>query len=129
VNRFTFLALVRGGLPFDGSAAPIIPPAPGVSPDAGTPPAAHARYLWAVLIARIYAILPLLCPVCGSDLRPIAAVTEPEPVRRILLHVGEPPLPPPISPARSPLSEMTSVGRGRDLCAYRASFACPSAAG
>ena len=35
-------------------------------------------------------------------MRLIAAVTEPEPVRRILLHVGEPTTPPPISPARSP---------------------------
>ena len=95
----------RAGLPCDGSAGPIIPLAPGVSLDAGTadtPPAAHARYLWAVLIARIYAILPLIWPVCGNDMRLIAAVTEPEPVRRILLHVGEPTAPPPVSPARSP---------------------------
>jgi hypothetical protein len=35
-------------------------------------------------------------------MRLIAAVTQPEPVRRILLDVGEPTTPPPISPARSP---------------------------
>ena len=90
----------QAGLPLDPSAGPLVPPAPGVSPDArtaDTPPAAHARYLWAVLIARIYQILPLICPVCGSEMRLIAAVTEPEPVRRILLHVGEPTTPPPIS--------------------------------
>jgi hypothetical protein len=93
------------GLPMDSPAGPAAPPAPGVSPDlptADTPPAAHARYLWAVLIARIYEILPLICPVCGRPMRLIAAVTEPEPVRRILLHVGAPNNPPPISPARSP---------------------------
>jgi hypothetical protein len=91
--------MARAGLPCDGSAGP------GVSPDAGTadtPSAAHAPYLWAVLIARIYAILPLLCPVCRSEMPLIAAVTEPEPVRRILLHVGEPTTPPSNSPARSP---------------------------
>jgi hypothetical protein len=32
----------------------------------------------------------------------IAAVTEREPVQRILRHIDEPALPPPISPARSP---------------------------
>ena len=69
---------------------------------ADTPPAVHARYLWAVLIARIYAILPLICPVCGNAMRLIAAVTEREPVQRILQHIGEPALPPPVSPARSP---------------------------
>ncbi|MBM4201290.1 MAG: IS91 family transposase [Gammaproteobacteria bacterium] len=91
------------GLPLDGSADPLVPPAPAVSSGtADTPPAAHARYLWVVLIARIYEILPLICPVCGSEMRLIAAVTEPEPVRRILRHVGEPTLPPPVSPARSP---------------------------
>ncbi len=45
---------------------------------------------------------PLLCPVCGSDMRLIAAVTEREPVQRILRHIAEPPLPPPVSPACSP---------------------------
>ena len=65
-------------------------------------PAVHARYLWAVLPAPIQEILPLICPVCGNDLQLITAVTDPEPVRRILLHVGEPTIPPPISPARSP---------------------------
>ena len=35
-------------------------------------------------------------------MRLMAAVTERAPVQRILLHVGEPTTPPPISPARSP---------------------------
>jgi hypothetical protein len=46
--------------------------------------------------------LPLICPVCGREVRLIAAVTEQKPVQRILRHIGEPPLPPPVSPARSP---------------------------
>jgi hypothetical protein len=61
-----------------------------------------ARYLWAALIARIYQVLPLLCPECGGEMRLIAFVTEPAPVRRILLYLGEPATSPPISPARSP---------------------------
>ena len=53
-------------------------------------------------MARIYQLLPLLCPECGGEMRLIAFITEPEPVHRILLHLGEPAIPPPISPARSP---------------------------
>jgi hypothetical protein len=55
-----------------------------------------------VLLARIYSVLPLICPECGSPMRLIAAVTEREPVQRILRHLGEAALPPPVSPARSP---------------------------
>ena len=28
-----------------------------------------AHYLWAVLIARIYEVFPLLCPMCGGQMR------------------------------------------------------------
>jgi hypothetical protein len=62
----------------------------------------RTAYLWAVLLARIYEVLPLTCPRCGGEMRLIAFVTEAEPVRRILTHLGEPTTPPPISPARSP---------------------------
>ena len=29
-----------------------------------------AHYLWAVLIARIYEVFPLLCPMCGVQFEP-----------------------------------------------------------
>jgi len=94
------------GLPLDGPA----PPATGLPGHKQAPPetpaepkrTSPAAYLWAVLLARIYAVLPLTCPVCGAEMRLIAAVTEQEPVQRILRHIGEPALPPPVSPARSP---------------------------
>jgi hypothetical protein len=35
-----------------------------------------AHYLWAVLIARIYEVFPLLCPLCGGQMRLIAFITE-----------------------------------------------------
>ena len=57
----------------------------------------------------------LTLPVCGSEMRLIAAVTQPEPVRRILLHVGEPTTPPPISPARSPPLRDTVETKPRPL--------------
>ena len=54
------------------------------------------------MLARIYAVVPLICPECGCEMRLIAGVTDAEPVQRIFLHIGEAALPPPISPARSP---------------------------
>ena len=43
-----------------------------------------------------------VCPRCGADMRIIAFTTETAPVRRILIHIGEPAEPPRIAPARGP---------------------------
>jgi hypothetical protein len=32
-------------------------------------PKRSAHYLWALLVARIYEVLPLLCPLCGGQMR------------------------------------------------------------
>jgi hypothetical protein len=61
-----------------------------------------ARYLWAMLIARIYEVFPLLCRHCGTEMRIIAFVTETASVTRILQHIGEPTTAPVLSPARGP---------------------------
>jgi hypothetical protein len=61
-----------------------------------------AHYLWAMLLARIYEVLPLHCPHCGSEMRIISLVSEPEPIKRVLEHIGEASTPPPISRARAP---------------------------
>jgi hypothetical protein len=37
-----------------------------------------------------------------TDIRLIAFITEPGPIRKILTHLGEPLEPPPVSPARGP---------------------------
>jgi hypothetical protein len=55
-----------------------------------------------MLLARLFESLPLVCPNCGADMRIIAFVTDTAPVEQILTHIGEPPRPPPISPARGP---------------------------
>jgi hypothetical protein len=60
------------------------------------------RILWAILLARIYEVFPLLCPLCGGTVQIISFVTETPSVRRILEHIGEPMEPPRISPARGP---------------------------
>jgi hypothetical protein len=63
---------------------------------------ASARYLWAMLLARIYEVFPLLCPHCGSEMRIAAFVTEAASVSRMLEHRGEPLRPPQVSPPRGP---------------------------
>ena len=65
-------------------------------------PASPARIRWAMLLARIYEVLPLLCPACGGQMRILAFLTDPPVVAAILLHLELPHSPPPISPARGP---------------------------
>ena len=61
-----------------------------------------AHCLWAVLIARIYEVFPLLCPMCGGQMRLIAFITEGAQIRRVLEHIGVASEPPRIAPARGP---------------------------
>ena len=85
--------------------------APGVAPlghASALPPESvplkwsKAHYLWAVLIARIYEVFPLLCPLCGGQMRLIAFITEGTQISRILDHIGVDSEPPHIAPARGP---------------------------
>jgi hypothetical protein len=72
-----------------------------------------ARYAWALLLARIDEVFPLVCPRCGGEMRIIAFITDACVVREILSHVGEPTSPPPIAPARRPpLWEITDAAQG-----------------
>ncbi len=61
-----------------------------------------ARYVWALLLARIYEVLPLRCPKCGGDMRIIAVINEGPVIREILGHLGEPISAPRLAPARGP---------------------------
>jgi len=79
-----------------GNAAPSTPPEPAA------PPKRAAHYLWAVLVARIYEVFPLLCPLCGGQMRIIAFITHSAEVRHILNHIGVQSEPPHITPARGP---------------------------
>ncbi len=72
-----------------------------------------ARYAWALLLARIYEVFPLLCPKCGGEIRIIAFITEALAVREILAYLGEPTSPPRLAPARGPpLWERADAGQG-----------------
>ena len=108
--------------------ADLVPPPPplplGEGRGEGAPnhdkPRSHdtSRIAWAKLMARIGEEFPLECPGCGGDIRLIAFITEPGPIRKILTHLGEPLEPPPVSPARGPPTdwgELVQVHDERDV--------------
>lgn len=68
----------------------------------GSSPRRSARIRWAQLLARIYEVLPLLCPSCGGQMRILAFLTDPPVVSAILLHLDLPHRPPRVAPARGP---------------------------
>ena len=72
--------------------------------DTQAKPRSHdtSRIAWAKLLARVGEEFPVECPNCAGDIRLIAFITEPGPIRKILTHLGEPFEPPPVSPARGP---------------------------
>ncbi len=57
-------------------------------PEPAPPKRSQAHYLWAVLIARIYEVFPLLCPLCGGQMRIIAFITHSADIRQMLDHIG-----------------------------------------
>jgi hypothetical protein len=89
-------------LPLRSPASPpesLAPEAPPPQPP-DTTSARPSR--WAALLARIYEVFPLICPTCQEPLTFIAFLTDPEPITRILAHIGEPTSPPLVHPARGP---------------------------
>jgi hypothetical protein len=76
---------------------------------------AVARYLSAILLARIYEAFPLQCPTCHAAMRIIAFANDPAAVRTIPDHIGESTQPPRIAPARGPpLWEAAEDQEGND---------------
>lgn len=57
------------------------------------------RRTWAEMLARIFAI-DMSCPNCQTELKPVAAIFDPQAIERILNHLGLPSKPPDIAPAR-----------------------------
>jgi hypothetical protein len=88
------------------------PPMPNPADAAHAPARSPARYLWAVLLARIDEILPLRCALCGAQMRLIAFVTAPSEVKTILAHLGEPTTPPEVARARGPPLGERCASRG-----------------
>ena len=91
----------------DPPSHPVAPPRPScpTAPSttlAPTPPSRSTRMGWAQLLARIYEVLPLLCPACGGEMRILSFITLPSTLERILLHLDLPHRPPRVAPARAP---------------------------
>lgn len=63
------------------------------------------RIDWATLLRRSFAVDVLACPRCHGRLRVLAVITEREPVRRILAHLGMPTDAPPVARARDPTED------------------------
>ena len=74
-----------------------------------------ATRCWAMLLARIYECLPLLCPKCGQPMRIIAFILEPPVIEQILGHMGEPTAPPEVSPVRPPPQATFEFDQGAGL--------------
>ncbi len=53
-----------------------------------------SHYLWAILIARIYAVFPLICPACGGQMKIIAFIREKPVINGFLKSIEEPTTPP-----------------------------------
>ena len=53
-------------------------PEPGPSP---------SRASWARLLRRILEVDPLSCPACGSELKIVSVITEPDVIDAILHHL------------------------------------------
>jgi hypothetical protein len=84
-----------GGVPGVGAV-------PQPEPQAKPKPRPPSHYLWAALIARIYEVFPLICPVCGGQMRIIAFITFSADIHKILDHIGVEAQAPRITPARGP---------------------------
>jgi hypothetical protein len=63
-------------------------------------PRPPSHYLWAALIARIVDAFPLICPMCGGQMRIIAFITFSADIHKILEHIGGALEAPRIAPAR-----------------------------
>jgi hypothetical protein len=71
------------------------------APPAGSVPPRYRRP-WHELLKRIFDLSVLVCPRCGSSMRRISHIEEPQTIVRILDHLGLPSEMPPIAPARAP---------------------------
>jgi hypothetical protein len=68
-------------------------------------------------MARVGEEFPLACPACGGDIRLIAFITDPGPIRKRLTHLGESLEPPPLAPARARSSRDSRVAhQPEDRC-------------
>ena len=83
---------------FWSDAAEMIEESVDVNNDEKSGRGSRSVYLWAMLLARIYEVFPLICPKCQQETQIIAFIRNPESVRSILECIGEPVTPPELKP-------------------------------
>ena len=98
--RWRALVTACAGQPITETASATLPPPEPTLPATTRRPASIS---WARLLARIYENRPLRCPRCQGEMRLIAFLIDPDSIRALLTHLGEPTTPPPLTPrARAP---------------------------
>jgi hypothetical protein len=108
IHRHRYFGVLAPNSPLRTAVTALAPGATTAPPAANPEPAAEpahrraARHTWALLLARIYEVFPLVCPRCGGAMRIIAFITDASTICNILVHLGEPTAPPRIAPARGP---------------------------
>jgi hypothetical protein len=70
---------------------------------------------WATLMRRTFDVDVLRCSRCGSRLRVLAVITEPDPIRRILAHLGLASDEPPFARARDPTDDLEGACGGEPM--------------
>ena len=103
VHRHRYFGVLAPNSPLRAAITALAPAAAPTPPPTAEPAQRRAaRSAWARLLARIYEVFPLGCPLFGAQMRIIAFITDGPTVRDILAHRGEPTAPPRIAPARGP---------------------------
>ena len=108
MHRHRYFGVLAPNSPLRAAVTALAPGASTAPPAAIAKPAAEpahrraARFAWVLLLARVYEVFPLVCPLCRADMRIIAFITDGPTVRDILARLGEPTAPPRIAPARGP---------------------------
>jgi len=101
-HRHRYFGVLAPNSPLRAAVTALPSNAAPSSPELAAPPKRPAHYLWAVLIARIYEVFPLVCPLCGGQMRILAFITHSADIRHILDYIGVDSEPPHITPARGP---------------------------
>ena len=87
-----------------------VPVAAEDQPEADLNKLFSTAFLWAMLIAKIYEICPVICPQCGGELTIVAFLTNLDSIQRLLIHIGEPVSPPQIVLTRLPVRRTQTDG-------------------
>ena len=107
--RYQVIALGREQDSVEESISGQLDTQSAVGSSGGATPGRRTSSRWDALIARIYDVLPLVCPSCGASMRIIAFITDPVPVRSILTCLDLPSRPPLLSPARGAGFEISNL--------------------